>query len=448
MLPSAQIQAAIELAQQLLDDIDASRRAPADGVIGEYFRHRRYIGSKDRGVIATLTYAVLRHRASLSWHVRHAGGDDTARGIIIAALHLHQHRGAQEIERLYSGLHHAPAPLDAAERAMLRRWEQEGTSSRSDHPGMPEAAQLDCPEWMYPDLKALFGDALPQAMQALNAEAPLDLRVNTLKATREAAQARLRDEGFDAQILENIPTALRLEKRQPIFASATFRDGWCEVQDAGSQYVAALADARPGQKVIDFCAGAGGKTLAIAASMNNKGRVLALDVSTSRLEQIHKRLRRAGVHNVQARVIEHERDAWLKRHLASADRVVVDAPCSGSGTWRRNPDLKWRLREAEMQEILALQQRILTSAARLVAPGGRLVYITCSLLKCENEQQLAHFLAGNDHFRVVSLPEIWDKKDPPRCERQGPYIRLTPHQDGTDGFFAAVLERTHSESTV
>ena len=219
-----------------------------------------------------------------------------------------------------------------------------------------------------------------------------------------------------------------------------------EVQDEGSQLAAFLADAQPGQRVIDFCAGAGGKTLAIAAQMKNKGKILAFDVSEKRLTQMKPRLKRAGVDNVEIHVLSSESDSYLKRHKGTADRVFIDAPCSGSGTWRRNPDLKWRLTQTQLDELSEIQRRILDSAARLVKKGGRLIYVTCSMLQCENEQQLSGFLDRHPHFRVVKPEEIWNK-DERFFETQKiarlsdrDYFRTTPHQDGTDGFFAAILE--------
>jgi 16S rRNA (cytosine967-C5)-methyltransferase len=222
------------------------------------------------------------------------------------------------------------------------------------------------------------------------------------------------------------------------FNTQAFKDGKYEMQDEGSQVVSLLVEAKPGQKVIDFCAGAGGKTLAIAATMQNKGRILAWDVSANRLAQMNKRLARAGVSNVQTHALRDEADPHLKRHLASADWVVVDAPCSGSGTWRRNPDLKWRFTLEDLQEIKQIQQRILTNAARLVKPGGRLVYITCSVFLDENYWQVKQFLGGNPTFRVEAPNKLWNKHVNAR-DGLGSCLALSPHQDGTDGFFAAVL---------
>jgi 16S rRNA (cytosine967-C5)-methyltransferase len=228
-------------------------------------------------------------------------------------------------------------------------------------------------------------------------------------------------------------------------AQTAFREGLVEVQDEGSQLLALLTDARPGQAVVDFCAGAGGKTLALAAAMENKGRLVACDVNQRRAERAMLRLRRAGVHNVTRRLLEGESDKWVKRHGGTFDRVLVDAPCSGSGTWRRNPDAKWRLTPAGLDELVSLQGRILDSAARLVRPGGRLVYATCSVLADEDEARVEAFLASHPNFRLIPLPEVWSAAVGGACPVEGPMLRLTPARTNTDGFFAAVMECQASE---
>jgi len=213
------------------------------------------------------------------------------------------------------------------------------------------------------------------------------------------------------------------------------------VQDEGSQLVALLTDAQPGQAVMDFCAGAGGKTLALAAAMKNKGRLVACDTHAARSERAVQRLRRAGVHNVTRHVLEGEGDKWLKRQKGTFDRVLVDAPCSGSGTWRRNPDAKWRLTETGLLELVALQGKILTQASTLVKPGGRLVYATCSLLPEENERQVEAFLAANPDFSLIPITEAWSATVGTECPVPGPYLRLSPAAHNTDGFFVAVMQR-------
>jgi 16S rRNA (cytosine967-C5)-methyltransferase len=220
-----------------------------------------------------------------------------------------------------------------------------------------------------------------------------------------------------------------------------FKDGLIEVQDEGSQLVALLADARPGQRVADFCAGAGGKTLAMAAQMHNKGKIVACDVLEGRIDRAAVRFNRAGVHNVERRALSSERDQWVKRHAGTFDRVLIDAPCSGTGTWRRNPDAKWKLSPQDLEELEQVQRNILDSAWRLVKPGGRLIYATCSLLAEENEAQVEAFLAAHADFKRVPVGEVWQTAIGGDCPATSDMLSLTPAQHGTDGFFAAVLER-------
>jgi 16S rRNA (cytosine967-C5)-methyltransferase len=278
-------------------------------------------------------------------------------------------------------------------------------------------------------------------MGALRDEAPVDLRVNTLKSDRDAARGALAEAGYPAEPTRLSPIGLRLPARIALTAQGVFRDGLVEVQDEGSQLVALLTDARPGQAVIDYCAGAGGKTLALAAAMANKGRLVACDVNAARSDRAAQRLRRAGVHNVTRHLLVGEGDKWLKRHAASFDRVLVDAPCSGSGTWRRNPDAKWRLRSETLAELTVTQAGILDAAIRLVRPSGRLVYATCSLLAEENEAQIEAALSRHAGMSAVPIAAVWAETIGGACPSTGPFLRLTPAAQGTDGFFVAVLER-------
>jgi 16S rRNA (cytosine967-C5)-methyltransferase len=280
---------------------------------------------------------------------------------------------------------------------------------------MPPAVRLEVPDWLAPRIDA--GE-----LRALMEPASLDLRVNLLKGTREEAIAALAREGVTATPTPHSPWGLRIEGRRQITTGAAFRAGLVEIQDEGSQLVAALVDARPGSRVADMCAGAGGKTLAMAMTMQNRGQIVACDVSAARLDGAVRRLRRAGVHNVERHLLEAG-DKWIKRRAGSFDRVLVDAPCTGIGTWRRNPDARLRLTEADIAELLPKQAAILDQAASLVRIGGRLVYATCSLLAEENEGQVIAFLSRRAAFAQVDT------------------LSLTPARHGTDGFFAAVLER-------
>jgi 16S rRNA (cytosine967-C5)-methyltransferase len=275
-------------------------------------------------------------------------------------------------------------------------------------------------------------------------EAGLDLRVNALKAEREAVYGALAKQGIELARTKLSPLGLRLFERVPLGQLDLFKDGAIEVQDEGSQIAALLADARPGMRVVDFCAGAGGKTLALAAAMKNRGHLVAADIAEKRLERATQRLRRAGASIVQRQPLDSARDKWVKRHAAGFDRVFVDAPCTGTGTWRRNPDAKWRLKPEDVAELPALQADILDSAQRLVKPGGRLIYATCSLLMEEDEDQIAKFLETHADFALMRIRDIWGDTIGGDCPARGDTLRLSPARHGTDGFFVAVMERKPS----
>lgn len=437
MTPGARIQATIEVMEHLQSIWRADRRAPVDALMAGYFKARRYIGSKDRGAISDLLYFCLRQGGRLEWHIEQAGAKVNPRRVVATALLFFGEKplSPRAIAERFDGATYSPQVLSDAEFAML---EAIAGAPFVDN-AMPDAARHNYLDWMEGRLRDTFGDELPEAMEALNSQAPIDLRVNTLKCASAADLILALDrDGYFGVPTPLSPLGVRLKKRLPAFNTQAFKDGQYEMQDEGSQIVAQLCAAKPGQKVIDFCAGAGGKTLAIAATMKNKGRILALDVSAKRLKEMPKRLARAGVHNVLSHVLRDERDPFLKRHLASADWVVVDAPCSGSGTWRRNPDLKWRFTLDDLQEIKEIQQRILESAARLVKPGGKLLYITCSIFPDENIHQVKQFLVHHPTFRVEPPAKMWDKLLR-ASDGLGPVMALSPHRDGTDGFFAVTL---------
>lgn len=436
MTPAARIQAAIEMLEHVQSIWASDRRAPVDMLLAQYFKSRRYIGSKDRGAISDLLYFVLRHGGTLEWHIEQADRKVTPRrAVMVGLLFYGEGMGRAEIIDTFNGAKHCPAALTEQESSMLGRIE-----GRDFHmPGMPDAARYNYPDWMEGRLKDAFGQQFALEMMALNEQAPIDLRANTLKVgDRQDLIMALDRDGYFGVPTELSPLGVRLKKRLPAFNTQAFKDGMYEMQDEGSQVAALLVKAQPGQKVIDFCAGAGGKTLAIAATMKNKGRLLAWDTSENRLGQISKRLARAGVSNVQTHVLSSESDPFLKRHLASADWVLVDAPCTGSGTWRRNPDLKWRTTLDDLNELKAIQARILPHAARLVKPGGRLVYVTCSIFNDENFHQVKQFLANNSNFRVEAPDKMWNNLLQ-AGDGVGVALRLSPHKDGTDGFFAAIL---------
>jgi 16S rRNA (cytosine967-C5)-methyltransferase len=312
------------------------------------------------------------------------------------------------------------------------------------HPDQPDWVRLNVQEWVAPHLIEAYGTAWGREIAALETPPPVDLRVNRLKATVEEARKALAAEGIDTEPMRYAPHGLRLKRRLSVVTGRAFQDGLVEIQDEGSQLVAALVDGKPGMQVADYCAGAGGKTLAIAAGMNNKGRVVAMDVYESRLDRSAQRLRRAGAHNVERRALDADNAKWLKRQKGAFDRVLVDAPCTGTGTWRRNPDGRWTLAPEDLAELVPKQGEILDAASRLVKPGGGLIYATCSVLPSENERQIAAFLEKHPEFSVVPVSDLWRDviatEVPPQIDAS-PYLRLSPLQHGTDGFFAAALVR-------
>ena len=415
MTPAARIQAVIELFAEVIDT-----PRPADALTSAYFRSRRFIGSKDRQSIITRLYRLMRAYYRLSWWVRKANMDVSARTMTIAGLMLDREHTVNSIGNVFSGDRYAPEPLKRGETLMAEMLADKVLMP----PDMPETVRCECPPWAEDSLRKALGDRFEVELTAMLDPAPLDVRVNTVKGKRDAVLKQLQKEGFEAEAGKHAPNAIRLFGRPHIVQHELFRDGVIEIQDEGSQMVAVVADAKPGEQVVDFCAGAGGKTLAMAANMANKGRVVAMDVLGGRLERAKERFRRAGLHNIETRALTSERDKYVKRHQDHFDLVLVDAPCSGTGTWRRDPDKRWRQLGPGLETLLPLQKSILDSAYRMVKPGGRLVYATCSLLPDENEDQVNAFLAANPHFK-----------------RAGDDLKMTPAMHNTDGFYAAVLVR-------
>jgi 16S rRNA (cytosine967-C5)-methyltransferase len=439
--PGARVAATIEL----LDEIVSHAERPADLLANAYFRARRYIGSGDRRAVSDRVWGILRRWGQLRWWLKRTGhpADQTtalARGIVAADLLLVDGQAMPELEAMFDGGTYRPDPLDEGEVRALRQMEGHSLP----HPEQPDWVRLNVQEWVAPHLKEAYGEAWGREIAALEKPPPVDLRVNRLKATVEEARDALRQEGIETEPMRYAAHGLRLKRRLSVVAGEAFQSGLVEVQDEGSQLVAALVDAQPGMQIADYCAGAGGKTLAIAAGMNNKGRVVAMDVYESRLERSAQRLRRAGAHNVERRAIDADNRKWLKRQAGAFDRVLVDAPCTGTGTWRRNPDGRWTLRPEDLAELVPKQAAILDAAARLVKPGGGLVYATCSVLPAENERQIEAFLERHPEFAVVPVTDVWRDAmgaEPPPEIASGPYMRLSPLRHGTDGFFAATLVR-------
>lgn len=439
MTPGARLQAAIEL----LDAAGAGSE-PIDNLVDAYFKKRRYAGGGDRRAVQARVYDTLRRRARLDWWLAREGQEiePGPRAQIVADLVLTDKTPLETIEATFSGERYNPKVLSAAERALAERLAGQPLN-RDD---MPEWVRLECPAWLHPRLKALWGDNLALEMTGLNQPAPLDLRANTLKGPWETAHDMLAAEGIDAQATPLSPWGLRVVGAARIGGTKAFRDGFVEVQDEGSQIVALMTDARPGMTVVDFCAGAGGKTLALAAAMADggrvKGRLTACDVSAARVARMGPRLKRAGANAVRQIVLDSESDKWVTKNERWADRVLVDAPCSGTGTWRRDPLARWRLTEADLGQHRERQGRILAAAARLAKPGGRLIYVTCSVLAEENEDQILAFTAAHKNFQPLSIERIWQETVGGPPPPPGGALRLSPATSGTDGFYVAVLART------
>jgi 16S rRNA (cytosine967-C5)-methyltransferase len=434
MRTGARAQAAIEI----LDDVVARKRPAADAVKDWMLAHR-FAGSKDRAEIGDLVFGALRWRASSAWRF----GEDTSRAAVWGAQRFGFGVAADAIAAACAEPH-APAPPNESERAALY-----GETPASRLEGAPPHVMGDYPDWLDASMARAFGDDRAAEGAALAAPAPLDLRANTLKATREKVIAALAESPRLKSAPEATPfapDALRIPWTQgrtfPWAQEQAFVKGWFEVQDEGSQIAALLAGAQPGMQVADVCAGGGGKTLALAAAMHNKGQIYAFDVDGRRLAPLHERIDRAGVRNVQVRAPAKSRDVLGDLH-GKMDVVLVDAPCSGSGTWRRAPDSKWRLRPNALAQRIEEQQEALALAAPLVKPGGRLVYVTCSVLPEENADAVARFLAADAAFRAAAFlppPSLIDLVE--TCRVVDTFaIQLSPRRTGTDGFFVAALAR-------
>jgi 16S rRNA (cytosine967-C5)-methyltransferase len=431
MIPSARISAAIEV----LGDIEARRRPAADALKDWGLSHR-FAGSKDRAAIASLVYDALRRKASASWIM----GEGTPRAVVLGMLRLQRGLGVDAIAALCSGERFAPEPLSASEREKLQ-------AGSLDNAPAPVAG--DFPEWIEPSLQRLFGSELVPEMRALTTRAPLDLRVNTLKvSSREEAHDALPH--LSAVETPLSPLGLRIapseDGRGPAVQSEPeFIKGWIEIQDEGSQLAALLSGVRSGEQVVDLCAGGGGKTLALAAMMDNQGQIYATDNDARRLAPIHDRLTRAGIRNVQVRTPRGGADAVTDLN-GKIDCVLVDAPCTGVGTWRRNPDAKWRLRPGSLEVRRKEQATVLDRAAALVKPKGRIIYITCSILPEENDDALSAFMERQEGFKALPAAEMLAAASlgslAALVHVTAYGLQMTPCKTGTDGFFVAILQRT------
>ncbi len=392
---------------------------PADSVLHDFFREQRALGGLDRALVADTVYGVLRRKRT----VDHLVPDGAPRHQLLAYL---ARIAGVSIRELASATH----PNEQSWLAKIKAEPLEGLS-------LPVRAEL--PDWVAERLSRHYSEPeLLAIARGLNEPAPMDLRVNTLRADREAVQRELAASGIEAGFTPYSPAGLRIKGRPSINRHPLFLSGAIEVQDEGSQLLCHLVAPRRHDLIVDFCAGAGGKSLMLGALMHSQGRIYAFDVSAARLNRLKPRLKRSGLSNLFPHTISKENDIRVKRLQGKIDRVLVDAPCSGLGTLRRNPDLKWRQSPQSVEELRRKQVAILRSAAKLLKPGGRLVYATCSLLAEENEDIVAAFLAGRVDFRQLDCAVIL--REARIALDTGPFLRLFPHRHGTDGFFAAVLE--------
>jgi 16S rRNA (cytosine967-C5)-methyltransferase len=435
MTPGARIAATIEI----LEKIQRSD-SPAKDVVSAYIRGRRYIGSKDRRAITDRVFNILRRQARLDWLID--GNNDRSR--VIADLLLSDETSHEEFSILFNGYGYSPKELTKDELKLLTRLKNTSFEDTS----YPQHIKAELPEWVAIKLSSFWGINFLSEALALNQPASLDLRVNTLKGSCDRALQVLQKDHIEAEATPLSPYGLRVKNRVNLQASTALKGGFVEIQDEGSQLIALLVETKADMKTIELCAGAGGKTLALGAIMKDGGPLIACDTDEERLKKLKPRLRRAGISNVTRHPLTNDNDPWYAQHATTAERVLIDVPCSGSGTWRRTPAQKWRLTTEHLEEIIALQKKIMKKAIDLLSPGGRLIYATCSILPDENENQIEWFLKQYSEFNILPISEIWERVIGIDCPKNAisdsAYLSLTPARHNTDGFFVAVLEKTNS----
>ncbi|MCI0695961.1 RsmB/NOP family class I SAM-dependent RNA methyltransferase [candidate division KSB1 bacterium] len=415
-------------ALELIEILQRDQR-PADHIIDAFFRQRRYLGSHDRRELAESVYGILRHLRLLQAFVAKVKPDAVSHPAwLFAAYKLHIEKVSPETVQTYS------LPLLPTEISDL------ATLNFTDLGLHNLGLRTSFPDWLVAALQRQLGESeTERLLEALNQPPPLTIRVNILKATRETCLAKLQERGYECTPTKFSPDGIHLAKRTNLFSLDLFREGWFELQDEGSQIVSLLLDPKPNWRVADVCAGGGGKTLHLAALMKNRGEIFAFDVVSPRLENLRKRARRCGIHNIRVQLLQP--DEVPANLLGQMDAILIDAPCSGTGVFRRNPDAKWKTTPEMVREMTAKQKQIINQYAALLKPGGRLVYATCSLLAEENEEVVQAFLAEHTNFRAADAAAILQRYQLAHLA-DGSAIHLFPHRYGTDGFFATVLERT------
>lgn len=423
MKEPGRIQATLQILQEF-----SKEQKPMDFVLHNYLKTRRYIGSKDRQYITTLVYALLRNKLTYEWWVTRYIEDTFElspiywANLVCVHLLITQNLSSHGIQEIFTGEQYAPPTLDQNSKAMIKEvWQKK--PKQLIHQDMPSHIQLNTPSWIFEKFQSMSNYL--EELTALSHTAPTDIRINTLKSDMKTVEELLKAQKVNYEKTPHSEWGLRFSERLPIHTWDIYKNGHIEIQDEGSQLLVSLIAPEPGMTVIDYCAGAGGKSLAMAMMMQNKGRLILCDTSEWRLKKSDERIKRAGVSNIQKKIVLETADGnkFIKRLKESADIVLTDAPCSGTGTWRRNPDLKWRSSLDGLTEIISTQKDILQKAATLVKPGGILAYATCSMLAEENEKQIEWFLNHHEDFSL-------DKQ-----------VQFTPYQHQTDGFFLATMKK-------
>ncbi|MBL4692022.1 MAG: RsmB/NOP family class I SAM-dependent RNA methyltransferase [Magnetovibrio sp.] len=438
MTPAARTEAAIYLLGKIADE-----RRPADDIVRAWFQARRFVGAQARRAIRERVYGCLRRINRLDWHLSQVafGQNKSARLRVLVDVVLE----GSDATQYFNSLPHGPGVLSEAEEELVEAL----NGKKIDDPEQPAHVQVELPQWLSDKLKIVYAGTFMAEMMAMNIPAPMDLRVALGRVSRDQAQKALGKIGVKSYFTEMSPMGLTLQAHTDIARTPAFKKGFVEVQDEGSQILSLLVGAKAYMNVVDFCAGAGGKTLAIADRMglqdgHSKGRLVASDIDSGRLARMDKRLHRAKLTDKIEQEVYDPNNPWTKGVEETFDRVLVDAPCSGSGTWRRHPEQKKRLTEDRLNELMGMQDEVLRSSATLVKPGGRLIYATCSLLRDENEDRVDAFLKNHPDFYIVPIQTVWaetiKKSECPDMD-ESKFLRLTPHSHDTDGFFVAIFER-------
>lgn len=427
MLHSARLKSVTELLEIFFE-----KKNPADQIFNQYVRNRKYIGSKDRLFIAETFYNILRYYYNLEGFL---DSDITSKKILLVYLLMYQDYSIQKIRDSCNNDKYHLETLSIKEESFLKQLSLKKLNKYQE---------LGVNEWIYNKFKENFPDDYVNEIKATQLNANLNLRINTLKNNINDVHKNLNELNIDFENGKFLENAIIIKKRINLNNLEIYKNGFVEVQDEGSQIIAKLVDAEAGMKILDYCAGAGGKTLAIAQDMKNQGNIIATDIVEWRIKRARERLRKNGVHNASCKSL-NSCAKWLKRQEGEFDRVLIDVPCSGSGTWRRNPDLKIRITQNDINELEIVQKEILLKTSKFVKIGGRLIYATCSLFKEENQKNIEFFLNNNQNFSLILSKKIWDKVIPLKKypSDNESFLQLTPYQHSLDGFFVAILERKY-----